>query len=457
MTTQTNNRAVIYARFSSNNQREESIDAQIRECTKYAENNGYVIVNSYCDSAKSGTSAEREQFQKMVTDSEEQDFSYVIVHKLDRFSRDKYDSVHYKKRLRNNNVRVVSCLEHLSDDPESIILESVLEGMSQYYSANLSREVMKGLKENAYKCKHTGGMAPLGFDVEKETLKYVINEEEAEIVRKIFTMYAGHHGYSEILEHLNKSGYKTKLGRPFSKSSLNAIIKNEKYRGIYVYNRKKEFDFNRKRRPTLKSESEVIRIEDGMPRIISDDLFFKANHLATKKQLKSGTYNAKHHYLLSGLIKCGECGASLSGNSRTGGRSSSMYSSYRCSTKTNKKAGKCNCKEIRKEYIEHFVLDELNDLLFSGENVKRLTELLSEQSSLQQRQRSKEMKVLSKELTSIDMQISNTISLVTSGSVVFETVKGNINALEERKEYITRQLETLALELNDTSISLQTV
>lgn len=351
MATQINNRTVIYARFSSNNQREESIDAQIRECTKYAENNGYVIVERYCDSAKSGTSAEREQFQKMVADSEEQSFNYVIVHKLDRFSRDKYDSVLYKKRLRNNNVKVVSCLEHLSDDPESIILESVLEGMSQYYSANLSREVMKGLKENAYKCMHTGGMAPLGFDVDKETLKYVINEKEAEIVRKIFTMYTGYHGYSEILEHLNKLGYKTKLGKSFSKSSLNAIIKNEKYRGIYVYNRKKEFDFNRKRRPTLKDESEVIRVEGGMPRIISDDLFFKANHLATKKQLKSGTYNAKHYYLLSGLIKCGECGSSLSGNSRTGGRSSSMYISYRCSSKTNKKAGQCTCKEIRKEYI----------------------------------------------------------------------------------------------------------
>ncbi len=328
--TKTFQRAVIYARFSSNNQRAESIDAQLRACKEYAERNGYIIINTYCDSAKSGTSAEREAFQTMITDSNDRQFNFVIVHKLDRFSRDKYDSVHYKRKLRNNNVRVISCLEHLSDDPESIMLESVLEGMSQYYSANLSREVMKGLKENALSCRHTGGVAPLGFDVD-EDLRYVINNNEAEIVRTIFSMYTNYFGYSEIISHLNKLGYRTKVNKPFSKSSIHTILKNEKYRGVYIYNRKKEFDFNRKRRPSIKDESEIIRIEGGLPQIISDDLFYKAQHLLSKNKLKSGTYNSKQPYLLSGLIICGECGSSLCGNSRTGGKTNSMYSSYRCS------------------------------------------------------------------------------------------------------------------------------
>lgn len=182
----------------------------------------------------------------------------------------------------------------------------------------------------------------------KDTLKYLINEEEAKIVETIFTMYTNHNGYSEILTHLNSLGYKTKVNKPFSKSSINTILKNEKYRGVYIYNRRKEFDYNRKRRPKEKSENEIILIEDGIPRIISNDIFYKASHMMTKNKLKSGSYNAKHSYLLSGLTICGECGASICGNSRTGSKTNSMYSSYRCSSKVSKKNIKCNCKEIRK-------------------------------------------------------------------------------------------------------------
>ena len=149
-------RAAAYARYSSDNQRDESIDAH---------ENGYQIVSEYIDRAKTGTNDRREEFQRMIRDSDDGDFEVVIVHKLDRFARKRYDSAIYRKALEENGVKLVSVLEQFTDSPEGIIFVGMSEAMSEYYSANLSREVKKGQYENAIACKHTGGFAPLGFRV----------------------------------------------------------------------------------------------------------------------------------------------------------------------------------------------------------------------------------------------------------------------------------------------------
>ena len=180
--------AVAYCRFSSDNQREESIDAQLRAIREYAKHNNIEITKVYKDEAKSATTDDRPQFLKMISDSKLGEFDAIIVHKLDRFSRNRYDSAVYKKKLKDNGVTLISVLEHLDGSPESIILESLLEGMAEYYSKNLAREVMKGMKETALQCKHTGGKPPLGYDVAPDKT-YIINKTEAQIVKLIFKMY----------------------------------------------------------------------------------------------------------------------------------------------------------------------------------------------------------------------------------------------------------------------------
>ena len=178
----TNNKVALYARFSSENQRTESIDAQIRAMQEYCNRNNFIIVETYIDEAKSATTDKRPAFQQMITDSIKKTFNILLVHKLDRFARNRYDSAVYKRELKKNGVQVYSVLENLDNSPESIMMESVLEGMSEYYSQNLSREVMKGLKETAYQCMHTGGKPPLGYDVDPKTRKLIINPSEAETV-----------------------------------------------------------------------------------------------------------------------------------------------------------------------------------------------------------------------------------------------------------------------------------
>ena len=158
-------KAVIYARFSSDRQREESIEGQLRECREYAKKNGITIVHEYIDRALSASkdTEKRLDFLRMIRDSGKGQFEAVLVWKLDRFARDRYDSAHYKHILKKNGVRVISATEPISDGPEGIILESMLEGMAEYYSAELSVKIHRGQKENALKCRNNGGVIPLGY------------------------------------------------------------------------------------------------------------------------------------------------------------------------------------------------------------------------------------------------------------------------------------------------------
>lgn len=224
-------KAYAYARFSSDNQKEESIDAQLRAIHEYAQREGVTIIGVYKDEAKSATTDKRPEFQRMIQDCKRKEVKAIIVHKLDRFSRDRFDSAYYKRELRQCGVRLISVLERLDDSPESIILESVLEGMAEYYSKNLAREAMKGMKETAYQCKHTGGIPPLGYAL-NEDKTYRLEPGEAEIVKLIFQLYASGKGYADIIDVLKP--YRTKTGNVFAKNSLSAILRNEKYTGTFV-------------------------------------------------------------------------------------------------------------------------------------------------------------------------------------------------------------------------------
>lgn len=179
--------AVIYARYSSHGQNEKSITQQIEECEKFAERNGYTIIDYYHDEAKTGTNDQRPDFQRMILDSNSGCFQYVIIYKTDRFARNRYDSACYKNLLKKNGVKVVSAMENISDDPTGIILESMLEGMAEHYSANLSQNVRRGMDANAAQCLCTGGNRTLGYKVVDK--KYVIDPETAPVIKKIFEMY----------------------------------------------------------------------------------------------------------------------------------------------------------------------------------------------------------------------------------------------------------------------------
>ncbi|MCD7958874.1 MAG: recombinase family protein [Ruminococcus sp.] len=325
-------RVALYARFSSDNQRSESNDAQIRAMNQFCKQQHWQIVSTYTDEVRSATTDNRPQFQQMIADSGKGVFDIALIHKLNRFSRDRYDSAIYKKRLKKNHVRLCSVMERMDDSPESIMMESVLEGMAEYHSKNLGREVMKGMNETALQCKHTGGCTPLEFDLD-ESRKLVINPHEAEAVKLIFDMYTDGYGYSKIIDVLNSRGYKTKKGQDFGKNSLYEIFGSEKYTGTYVFNRASSKACDGKRNNhSSKDCSRTIRIENGCPQIISKELFEKVQRLCEANRRNAGRYHSKEFYLLSGKVVCGICGKKMQGDLRFSGRNKNRLATYRCNT-----------------------------------------------------------------------------------------------------------------------------
>lgn len=434
--------AAIYARFSSDNQREESIDAQIRAIEDYAKKNNISIVRIYADRAKSATSDKRPEFQQMIQDSALGIFNAVIVHKLDRFSRDRYDSASYKRKLKKNGIRLISVTENLDGSPESVILESLLEGMAEYYSKNLAREVMKGMKETALQCKHTGGKPPLGYDVGPDK-RYIINEDEAVIIKKIFEMYLAGYGYGAIISHLNSNGYRTKIGNPFGKNSLHDILANEKYSGTYTYNRSASKDaFGIRNNHQDKEKDQIIRIPGGMPAIISEETFSKAQAKMKQNKHKAGSYKAKENYLLSGLIFCGECGHAMQGNSRLCGRNKTRYVTYRCGNKDRTKT--CNNKEISKEYIEAFVLSELEKKLLNDKAIPYLVKKLNEHLIEKDESKVTELAHLKAVLADTDKQIENIVSAISQGFVQ-DSFRDKMTELEEEKIQLQVKIQGLQM------------
>ncbi|MBQ5989207.1 MAG: recombinase family protein [Oscillospiraceae bacterium] len=359
-------RVAQYARFSSDNQRTESIDAQIRAMNLYCKQQHWQTVATYTDEARSATTDNRPQFLKMIADSSKGLFDIVLVHKLDRFSRDRYDSAIYKKRLKNNNVRLCSVLERIDDSPESIMMESVLEGMAEYFSRNLSREVMKGMNETALQCKHTGGCPPLGYDIDEDK-HLIINKSEAEAVKKIFEMFAEGNGYTPIINYLNDNGYHTKRGGVFGKNSIDSILRNEKYTGVFVFNKSASRTDSRLTNHAYKTNDKIIRIEDGCPAIISKHLFERVQRIKAKNRRNTGHYHGKEFYLLTGKVFCGICGKRMIGNLRFAGERKNRLATYRC----NEPKFVCNNKENNKDYLDAYVADLLRQKIFNRNSLKK--------------------------------------------------------------------------------------
>ncbi|MGN0612391.1 MAG: recombinase family protein [Porcipelethomonas sp.] len=427
-------RAALYARFSSDNQRTESIDAQIRAMRQFCNQNKWKIVKTYVDEAYSATTDRRPDFQRMIEDSGKGLFDIVLVHKLDRFSRNRYYSAIYKNKLRHNGVRLCSVLERLDDSPESVILEAMIESISEYYSSNIAREVMKGLKENAFNCKHTGGYAPLGYDI-GEDKRLVINEHEAEAVRIIYDMYINGFGYHDIADYLNANGYRTKKGKPFGYSSTAYfdILRNEKYTGTYVYNRAASKDYNHKRNNNRnKPDEEIIRIPGGCPAIITKETFQKAVQRRSNRIIGKKT-SSKCFYLCSGIVFCGECGRKMTGNIR---RNKNTFTTYNCHSRKNECS---NYKDIDRTKLEAVTLELLERELFSGSSTDKRVNELNRKIRKYNRELPLHQEELLNQLKEVETEIIKYQSIEDMTIEIYE----QLNALNEKQNHIKRQIDNL--------------
>jgi DNA invertase Pin-like site-specific DNA recombinase len=408
-------KAVIYARYSSHSQREESIEGQLAECHEFAKRNGLTVIGEYCDRAISGKTDNRPEFQRLIKDSEKRRFQAVILYTIDRFARNRYDSATYKNKLKKNGVRLYYAKQPISDNPEGILLESMLEGYAEYYSANLSRGIKLGLQRNALKCLATGGASmPLGYYAD-ENKQYKIDPVGAKIVQDIYQMYADGMSATQIINRCNELGYKTSRGNPFNKNSLRTLLQNDKYIGTYRF-------------------MDVV-VEDGIPSIIDKELFNKVQSMFKHNAQARAKSKAHEDYLLTTKLFCGHCGSPMIGESGTS-KMGKLHHYYKCANRKVKHA--CDKKTEKKDWVEDFVVRHTAQTVLTDENIDKIA--------------TDAMKIIEKEaadtsflaglkdqLKDINRKIGNLMTAIEQG-IITSTTKQRLEELESAKLDVEEQI-----------------
>lgn len=407
--------AVIYARFSSHSQNEQSIEGQLRDNHAWAKQQGVTVIEEYVDRALSGTRDARPDFQRMIKDASKRQFNMVIVWKLDRFARNRYDSAIYKAQLKKYGVRVVSVKENISDSPEGIILEGLLESMAEYYSANLSQNIRRGQRDSIAKGRFCGGTVPYGYKAVDG--KLVIDEKTAPYVRYVFSEYAKGTPKKQIIDAVNERGMRNHRGGPITYASFTTMLKNRTYIGQFTYNG---------------------QLVPGLAQQMIDDVTFQAVQEKLKLHARApGASTAKVDYLLSGKAFCGHCGAMMigvCGRSKTG----AMYYYYQCGNR-NRRQG-CRKKNERKDFIEWYVVEQTVQYILSNRHVARVAKAVVAQYDKE----FSDTKIaeLERAIQQIDRELDRLVD------ALIDTPKVAHKKIHERMEILGTQKEDLEIDLS---------
>ena len=402
---------VIYARYSSHSQTEQSIEGQLKVCYEYAESHNYTIVGEYIDRAQSGKFDNRAEFQRMISDSEKHTFEGVLVYQLDRFARNRYDSAINKAKLKKNGVRVMSAKENISDDASGILIEGVLESMAEYYSVELAQKINRGMSLNAEKCLSNGSNPGLGYKVNKDRT-FSVDEEEASIVREIYERYASGETKAEIVKDLQRRKVKTSIGNEFTYNSLSHLLKNKRYIGIYIY----------------KGEEKP----GGMPRIMDDDLFYRVQALMNKNKSAPARTRGENEYLLTTKLFCGHCKEMMVGYGGTG-KSGKQYHYYNCK---NARKNKCDKKVVGKEYIENRVIEVCLQML-TEDKIRYIAKRVAEECNKSPDNLS--IKEIKKAIKEVDAAIENLWNGIEQGQAV-DMLTERLNRRQTEKTELETQL-----------------
>ena len=421
-------RAVIYARYSSSSQREESIEGQVKECAAYAERNGYTIIKTYADRAISGTTDNRPQFQKMIEDSKRKPFDFIIVWKLDRFARNRYDSAKYKAQLKKLGIKVISATEAISSGADGILLESLLEGMAEWYSEDLKEKVVRGLSINAEKCKWNGGTLPLGYIVDDEQ-HLQPNPETAPFVLETFQMYDQGRTVTEIRDYLNSKGVTNTKGKPINYGTIQRMLSNRRYIGEYSFR-------------------EIV-VPNGIPSLVPQDLFDRVQERLAKNSKAPARAKADEPYLLTTKLFCGHCGTAMNGESGKS-RNGTVHRYYKCHA-VKKRLNDCKKKSVKKEWIEDLVVKETMAMLMDDAAIEAIVSMLMRL----QDEESSDLPIYEKQLRETETAIDNIVTAVMNG-MASKALQTKLTQLEATKEELLVWIEEEKLEKPKISAEFMT-
>ena len=405
----------LYMRYSSDRQTEQSIEGQLRELLSFCVYHRYRVAAVYVDRAISAHASmeKRPAFQQMLSDSHRAAWKTVLVYKLDRFARSREDAAVARMRLRKNGCNVESAKEGISKNPEGVILESILEGMAEYYSLELSQKITRGMRESALKGQAVGGSVPLGYKIEKK--QWVLDPLTAPLVSEAFNRYADGETVADICADFNARGYRTAKGAEFNKSSFKNIFRNEKYIGVYKY--------------------KDIRVEDAIPRIITDDVWRNVQSRLKVNEQAPARGKAKVPYLLAGKIFCGHCGSQMVGESGRG-KSGKTYNYYSCAGRKIRHT--CDKKPVPKDWIEDVVAQDALEVL--TDDVIEYVATIAAQQSKEEIQQNTNIPAIQAQIADIERKIRNLMKAIESASTAPDVLVERIAELEAQKKGLTTQL-----------------
>lgn len=394
--------AVIYARFSSHNQREVSIEQQVKEGRKFAAANNLRIVEIYADKAVTGKTDRRTNFQRMMKDATKGKFQYVIAWKSNRMGRNMLEAMINDARLRELGIRTLYTEEDFDDTAAGRFALRNMMNVNQFYSENMAEDIKRGLNDNAEKCMVNGALG-LGFK-KGEDGRYAIDEPKAAIVREIFERVAALEPFVDIYNDLNARGLRTSTGKPWNRSSFHRMLVNERYRGVYIWGN--------------------TRVEGGVPRIVSDALFFKVQEVLKTKKNAQGRHRENGDYLLTGKLFCGHCGSpmvGISGTSKTGAK----HYYYICQKKRLEKS--CEKKTARRDWIEQRVAEAVKENVMHQEVIDWL--LGGYEDFLKQHRKDSLLLSYEEDLAGVQKAIKNVMAAIEQG-IITPTTKERLVELE---------------------------
>ena len=407
--------AVAYARYSSAGQRDVSIEQQLMDIRAFAKREGFTLVHEYADHARSGFKNvnARTAFQSMMAAADSGTFDTVICWKVDRFGRNREESALFKGRLRRFGVKVLYAMEPIPEGSAGVLLEGMLEATAEWYSRQLSENVLRGMADNARRCLYNGTHI-LGYRSDPDG-HYVVVPSEAALVREIFTQYRTGFSAAMIAHDLNVRGLHTWRGNPFTAQGILKIISNERYTGVYIWG--------------------SVRTPGGMPAIVSQADFEEAQRM--KKKTARHVEQGVTDYLLTGKAFCGCCGSSMvgdSGTSKTGARH------YYYSCLERKRRTGCTKKSVKKEWLENVVVSFVLDHVLCDEEIGKIADAVM---ALQAEEaKTSPLSAMEAEYAEVKKKIDNINNAIAAG-IWNSSTSSMLKELEDQAEDLRVSVETL--------------
>lgn len=404
---------VLYGRYSSHNQKDISVEQQFEKGYELAAEYGIRIIDTYADRAVSGRTDKRRDFQRMMTDAAKGKFRYVIAWKSNRMGRNMLEALINEARLQDLGVRVLYVEEDFDDTAAGRFAARSMMNVNQFYSENMAEDIKRGLYDNAANCMVANGHLPYGYKAD-ETLHYAIDEPKAAVIREIFTRVSCGEAFVDIMASLNARGIKTSYGRPWGRSSFQRILSNERYRGIYIYG--------------------DVRKEGGIPRIVSDELYFKVQEVITTKKNPQGRHRVNGDYLLTGKLFCGHCKSPMTGISGTS-RSGNLHYYYVCQKRRTEKT--CEKKNLRRDDIELQVAKAIKRRTLDDDTINWIADSVVEYS--QHQESASGIGLLEDQLKDTQRSIKNLMAAIEQG-IITPTTKARLMELEKEQSDIDRKI-----------------